>query len=429
MKAPDLERVLREMSALARRADALAMRSPDFPAHEAGGVVEALTGVRLDWQRAGELGPERAGAVHFAKSIVVLSSMLGARHGLTIDMAGILDDLRAPERARSGDGYDSGPPVLPALPAAVRERLARASHMRRLHPADGGGALRAASVSEPGGQPPSRPQPPTRRRTRLSGALGPGNSADGHQRRPGADGAAPLRLRCPTPAAPISRLVRPRFRPQIPSNFSALANLFRRRWPIFCVGYTRRRVHTHDSTEIWARGWTKSSERKPKPLPCLQTLPEAPRGLRATPLQHHWWPKRAPGGRPRMPPRGNCQSNWIRSAEGRQTPDSWCDARSPAFRLSSSRTNAAAERIGRALREPNGAPAARFGGVPGSHTRQRQNFGAEPRHNPRTARETRAPSKTWHSECAAERSPHPFRTFCASRRMLRPVKATAERGV
>ena len=44
--------------------------------------------------------------MHFAKSIVVLSSMLGARHGLTIGMAGILDDLAAPERARNGDGYD-----------------------------------------------------------------------------------------------------------------------------------------------------------------------------------------------------------------------------------------------------------------------------------------------------------------------------------
>ena len=106
MRAPDLERVLREVSALARQADALAMRSPDYPSHEAGAVMEALTGVRLDWQRAGELGPERAGAVHFAKCIVVLSSMLGARHGLTIGMAGILDDLGAPERARDGNNYD-----------------------------------------------------------------------------------------------------------------------------------------------------------------------------------------------------------------------------------------------------------------------------------------------------------------------------------
>ena len=106
MKAPDLERVLREVSALARRVEALAMRSPDCPAHEAGSVMEALTGARLDHQRAYELGPERAGAVHFAKSIVVLSSMLGARHGLTIGMAGILDDLRAPGSVRSGNGYD-----------------------------------------------------------------------------------------------------------------------------------------------------------------------------------------------------------------------------------------------------------------------------------------------------------------------------------
>ena len=68
--------------------------------------METLTGARLDRLRAYELGPERAGAVHFAKSIVVLSSMLAARHGLTIGMAGILDDLRAPESARDGNGYD-----------------------------------------------------------------------------------------------------------------------------------------------------------------------------------------------------------------------------------------------------------------------------------------------------------------------------------
>ncbi len=106
MTAPDLGKVLCEVSALARRADALAMRSPDYPAHEAGAIMEALTGARLDQLRAYELGPERAGAVHFAKSIVVLSSMLGARHGLAISMAGILDDLRASVSARDGNGFD-----------------------------------------------------------------------------------------------------------------------------------------------------------------------------------------------------------------------------------------------------------------------------------------------------------------------------------
>ena len=44
--------------------------------------------------------------MHFAKAIVVLSSMLGARHGLAIGMAGILDDLRAPGRTRGDNGYD-----------------------------------------------------------------------------------------------------------------------------------------------------------------------------------------------------------------------------------------------------------------------------------------------------------------------------------
>ena len=106
MTAPDLERVLREVSGLARGAGERAMRSPDFPAHEACAVLEALTGARLGWRRIGDLGPERAGAIHFAKSIVVLSSMVGVPHGLTISMAGVLDDLRPPQRAHKGDGYD-----------------------------------------------------------------------------------------------------------------------------------------------------------------------------------------------------------------------------------------------------------------------------------------------------------------------------------
>ena len=68
--------------------------------------MEALTGARLDHLSAYELGPERAGAVHFSKSVVVLSSTLGARHGLTIGMAGILDDLRASGSASDSNGYD-----------------------------------------------------------------------------------------------------------------------------------------------------------------------------------------------------------------------------------------------------------------------------------------------------------------------------------
>ena len=44
--------------------------------------------------------------MHFAKAIVVLASMLAARHGLNIGMAGVLDDLRAPVGARGGNGHD-----------------------------------------------------------------------------------------------------------------------------------------------------------------------------------------------------------------------------------------------------------------------------------------------------------------------------------
>ncbi len=98
------------------------MRSPDYPVHEAGAIMEALTGARLDHLRAYELGPERAGAVHFAKSIVVLSSMLGTRHGLAIGMAGILDDLRAPGGARDANGD-----VRPAGPACAASAYSRAT--------------------------------------------------------------------------------------------------------------------------------------------------------------------------------------------------------------------------------------------------------------------------------------------------------------
>ncbi|MDE0387437.1 MAG: hypothetical protein OXI75_01950 [Rhodospirillales bacterium] len=109
MTAPDLEQVLREVSTLARRASDLALGSPDFPAHEASAVLEALTGARLSEERSRELGQERAGAVHFAKSIVVLSSMAGVPHGLSVGMVGVLDDLRTPARAGGACTADERP--------------------------------------------------------------------------------------------------------------------------------------------------------------------------------------------------------------------------------------------------------------------------------------------------------------------------------
>ena len=45
--------------------------------------------------------------------------------------------------------------------------------------------------------------------------LGPGNSADEHQRRP-ATAAGPLRVGCPAPAAPIFKPIRLRFRARFP---------------------------------------------------------------------------------------------------------------------------------------------------------------------------------------------------------------------
>ena len=105
MTAPDLEPVLREVSALARRASDCALHSPNFPASEAAAIIQQLTGVQLDWRR-NDIGAEQAGAAHFAKAIVVLSSMLAARHGLAIGMAGVLDDLRPPARPIALRGWD-----------------------------------------------------------------------------------------------------------------------------------------------------------------------------------------------------------------------------------------------------------------------------------------------------------------------------------
>ena len=67
--------------------------------------MAALSGVRLDWQRACRLRPERAGAVHFAKSITVLSSMLAARQGLNIGIAGVLDDQKVPVEVHVPGGH------------------------------------------------------------------------------------------------------------------------------------------------------------------------------------------------------------------------------------------------------------------------------------------------------------------------------------
>ena len=115
------------------------------------------------------------------------------------------------ERARK-QWLRSGPPGLLALPAAVREQLAQAPHMRRLRSVDDGGALRAASVSGPAGQPTGRPQPATRHRTRLSGASGQGTArtATGGAlpppQPPCASAAPPLRLRFPGQFGPNSGL-------------------------------------------------------------------------------------------------------------------------------------------------------------------------------------------------------------------------------
>ena len=83
----------------------------------------------------------------------------------------------------------SRPPGLPALPATVRERLARAPHLRH---------LRSASVSARGGQPPGRPQPAASWRTRSSGAPG----SQGTTRTTTSGARAPPQAPCVSAAPP-----------------------------------------------------------------------------------------------------------------------------------------------------------------------------------------------------------------------------------
>ena len=96
MTACDLEEVLSDVAASARRAGDRALASKDVPILESGAVLEALTGARMDRRLVQRVGPELAVTVNLSKAVVVLCSMLGARHGMTIDMAGVLDDLGAP---------------------------------------------------------------------------------------------------------------------------------------------------------------------------------------------------------------------------------------------------------------------------------------------------------------------------------------------
>lgn len=58
----------------------------------------------------------------------------------------------------------SGQRGLPALPAAVRERLARSPHMQRLRPADAGCAVLTASAGRPAERPLEPRQPATKHR-------------------------------------------------------------------------------------------------------------------------------------------------------------------------------------------------------------------------------------------------------------------------
>ena len=118
-------------------------------------------------------------------------------------------------------------------------------------------------------------------------------------------------------------------------------------------------VDTHSSANFRASGWTEElDERNPKPMPGLHILPG---GLSCAPHTISWR-LRAPKGRPRIPPWGNCQPNGIRSAEAAGHPNFQAWRPHPCISLfcplHTPRTNAAAESIRRAQGELNGAPAA-----------------------------------------------------------------------
>lgn len=104
MSAPDLIPTLKRVADMAHEIDMTARR-PDgvYPAASEA-ILEELTGASPSHQWRYSIGPEAASVVCLAKSIRVLASMLAAREGVTIPIAGILDDMTAGSEPDPRDG-------------------------------------------------------------------------------------------------------------------------------------------------------------------------------------------------------------------------------------------------------------------------------------------------------------------------------------
>ena len=95
MTAPDLIPTLRRVADEARAIEAEAKRPHCMTAPGAERVLEELTGARPTTQWRLAAGPEVTTAACLAKSVRILASMLAAREGAVIVIAGLLDDMAA----------------------------------------------------------------------------------------------------------------------------------------------------------------------------------------------------------------------------------------------------------------------------------------------------------------------------------------------
>ncbi len=112
MTAPDLLPTLQRVAGLARDLDATARKPDASPAAGAEAILAELTGAGPDYQWRNAVGPDAAAVVCLAKSVRVLAAMLAAGEGVTLSIAGILDDLSgeapADPRAASGERFCLG---------------------------------------------------------------------------------------------------------------------------------------------------------------------------------------------------------------------------------------------------------------------------------------------------------------------------------
>ena len=93
MPAPDLIPTLRRVEAMARDIDKAARRPDGIYAPAGEAILRELTGTGPAWQWRAAVGPDAASVVCLAKSVRVLASMLAAREGASLSVAGVLDDM------------------------------------------------------------------------------------------------------------------------------------------------------------------------------------------------------------------------------------------------------------------------------------------------------------------------------------------------